>query len=105
VSAYVIVQLDVEDPALFEQYKAQVPAVVAAHGGRYLARGGRYEVLCGDWPVERTVLLEFPTMVQARAWHESADYAGPRAIRDKAARVTAVVIEGLTHTEWPDEEE
>ena len=94
--AYAIVQVDVHDPELFEEYRAQVPAVIAAYGGRYLVRGGAYEVLHGDWPVDRTVVIEFFSMAAARAWHESPEYAGPKAIRDKAANVNVVVVDGVS---------
>ena len=93
--AYAIIQVEVTDPGKFAEYKVQVPPIIAQYGGRYLARGGACEVLDGEWPVERTVILEFPTMADARAWHDSPEYAGPRALRDQAANVTVVVIEGL----------
>ncbi len=95
MTAYAIVQLNITDPQRFETYKQQVPPIIAAFGGKYLARGGPFEVLQGEWPAERTVLLEFPSLERARAWHESDEYAGPRAIRDKAARVNVVLIEGV----------
>ena len=95
MAAYAIIQVEVTDPERFDEYKVQVPPIIAQYGGRYLARGGACEVLTGDWPVARTVILEFPSMADAKAWHESPEYAGPRALRDKAATVTVVVVEGV----------
>jgi len=95
MAAYVIVQVEVVDQAKFEVYKAQVPATIERYGGRYLARGGAFEVLDGEWPVERTVLLEFPSLEAARRWYRSPEYGEAKAIRDQGARVTAVALEGV----------
>ena len=40
MAAYIYGNIEITDPALYEQYRAEVPAVIAAHGGRYLVRGG-----------------------------------------------------------------
>src|SRR5439155_739221 len=63
--AYLIANVNVQDPATFEQYRKQVPATIAKHGGRYLVRGGRVERLEGSWNPTRLVVLEFPSMEQA----------------------------------------
>ena len=93
--AYAIIQVDVHDPETFKKYQAKVPAIIKQCGGRYLVRGGTQEVLSGTWPTDRTVVLEFPTLEQAREWHEGDIYAGPRAIRDASANVTCVIVEGV----------
>jgi uncharacterized protein (DUF1330 family) len=93
--AYVVIQVDITDPVKFEEYKAVVPPIIARYGGRYLTRGGAYEVLCGTWPTERTTILEFPTTADAQAWYDSPEYEGPKAIRDQGANVNMVVVEGV----------
>jgi len=95
MSAYVIVDVHVTDPARYEGYKPLAAAAVTAHGGRYLARGGAVEVLEGDWQPGRLVILEFPDVAQAKAWLESEEYREPRAIRHAAARSNMVVIPGV----------
>ncbi len=95
MAAYAIVQVEITDPARFEEYKVQVPATIEKYGGKYLARGGAFAVLDGDWPTERTVILEFPTMDDAKRWYDSPEYAGPKALRKQAARVNIVVVEGI----------
>ena len=60
--AYAVVQVDIQDAELFESYRVQVPAIIKQFGGRYLARGGAFDVLCGQWPVARTIILEFPSL-------------------------------------------
>ncbi len=95
MTAYIIVQVEVTDPDTFEAYRAQVPPTLEAHGGEYLVRGGVQEVLEGDWDHPRTVVLEFPSMDQAKAWHASVEYEGPKALRQSAAKTNMIVVEGL----------
>ena len=92
---YVIADIEVVDQSLYEQYRQGVPATIAAHGGRYLARGGATEVLEGTWSPKRCVILEFPDMERFRAWWSSPEYAPRRAIRQKAAKSHLVVTQGL----------
>ena len=93
--AYVVAQVDVKDPAAYEEYRAQVPATIAKYGGEYLARGGKVEVLEGEPPLGRVVILRFASVEQAKAWYHSADYAGPLAIRHRAAVSRSMLVEGL----------
>jgi uncharacterized protein (DUF1330 family) len=95
MSAYVIYTADVSDPDQYELYKAQAAPAVAAHGGAYIARGGAIDVLEGDTPRGRTVILEFPTMQAARQWYDSDEYQTARALRENAGRASAYVVDGI----------
>lgn len=95
MSAYVIVDIHVNDPEGYEEVRRLTPATVAAFGGRYLARGGRTESLEGDWRPERLVILEFESIERAREWLESPEYQPIKAARHRCARTRMVVIEGL----------
>jgi uncharacterized protein (DUF1330 family) len=92
--AYIIASVTVKDPALFEEYRKQVPATIAKHGGRYVVRGGATQRLEGEWNPSRLVVLEFPSMEQARRWYDSHDYEGPKALRMKCAATDLVLVEG-----------
>jgi uncharacterized protein (DUF1330 family) len=92
--AYIVVSIDVHDPERYAEYIEAAPASIASHGGHYVIRNGRSEVLEGDWDLKRFVVLEFPTYEQAKAWHDSADYAPVRAIREETATSRMIVIEG-----------
>ena len=94
MAAYVIANVDVKNPALFEQYRKQVPDTIARHGGRYLVRGGQHQTLEGAWTPSRLVVLEFPTVEQARRWYDSEDYREPKALRMKCALTDVVLVEG-----------
>ena len=70
MAAFIIADIRVEDPEAYKDYVAQVPALVAKHGGIYRARGGEHETLEGDWSPNRIVLLEFPDAAAAHAWFD-----------------------------------
>jgi len=93
--AYIHADLEVTDPVAYETYRQQVPALIAAHGGRYLVRGGAMEVLEGERASRRQVILEFPDMAHLKAFYHSPAYAPLIAIRQGAARGSLVAIEGL----------
>ena len=93
--AYLIADVDVTDPTRYAEYRQRVPATVAAHGGRFLVRGGAHELLEGNWQPHRVVVLEFPSLEQARRWHESEEYREPKAIRTAASRTNAIIVEGV----------
>jgi uncharacterized protein (DUF1330 family) len=92
--AYLIASIEVIDPAGFERYRSAVPAVIAAHGGRYLVRGGEKQVVEGDLPLQRLVILEFPSMATLRGFYDSADYAPLLAMRLASTRSDVVFVEG-----------
>jgi uncharacterized protein (DUF1330 family) len=94
MSAYMIAQLNVRDEKTFEEYRAQVPETIAAYCGKYVVRGGPIDVLEGDYPYSRVVVIEFPTTEKARAWHASAMYEGPKALRQKASDGLLILVEG-----------
>jgi uncharacterized protein (DUF1330 family) len=93
--AYVIADIEITDPSGYEGYAEQAPSTVAAHGGRYLARGGALQSLEGDWLPHRLVILEFESVEAAQSWHSSEDYAQLKALRQSTSHGSFVVVEGL----------
>jgi uncharacterized protein (DUF1330 family) len=93
--AYVIVETDVHDPAEYERYKAASPGAVAAGGGRFIVRGGELAVLEGDWRPKRLVVLEFDDLEAAKRWYDSPEYREAKRLREGAATLHMVAVEGL----------
>ena len=93
--AYVVVNIVVHDPQRYEEYKALAPASIAAHGGRYLARGGAAEALEGEYRPRRFVILEFPTVERARTWWACEEYSRAKALRQASATTDMILVEGL----------
>jgi uncharacterized protein (DUF1330 family) len=94
MAAYFIVDVEVTDPAGFEEYRQLVPATIAQYGGRYLVRGGAAEQLEGDWQPRRVVVLEFPSLEQAKRWYDCEEYRGLKALRFKTAKTNLILVEG-----------
>lgn len=94
--AYVLVDMDVSDPDRYAEYRAAAAPTVAGFGGRYLVRGPQPVALEGEWPVNRIVILEFPSVEQARAWYASAGYAEAKRKRQGAATARMLLLEGYT---------
>ena len=94
MAAYVIGEIEVTDPATYEEYRKQVPAVVAKFGGKFIVRGGKVEPLEGDWVPKRMVALEFPSMEQAQKWYRSEQYAPLIKLRQKASRGKLIIVDG-----------
>ena len=94
MAAYVIGEIEVTDPALYEEYRKQVMAVVTRYGGKFIVRGGKVEPLEGGWAPKRLVALEFPSLEQAQKWYRSPEYAPLIALRQKASRGKLLIVEG-----------
>ena len=94
MTAYVIVDIEVTDPEGYKEYVKMAPETVKLYGGKYIARGGANETLEGDWQAKRLVILEFPSVEQAKKWLNSPEYAPARALRHQYARSNMVVVEG-----------
>lgn len=86
MTAYLIADVDVQDPALYDEYRRQVKATIEQHGGRFLVRGGAHEVLEGEGVVHRAVVVEFPSMEALRRWYRSPEYAPLITMRQKASK-------------------
>jgi len=93
--AYVVVNVEVHDQTRYEEYKTLAPSSIAAHGGRYLARGGSAEALEGEYQPRRFVILEFPTAERARTWWACEEYARAKALRQASATTDMILVEGL----------
>ncbi|MBV8815978.1 MAG: DUF1330 domain-containing protein [Verrucomicrobia bacterium] len=95
MAAYVISEIkEVVDNALMEKYRSLAQAAIARYGGRYLVRGGALEILEGDWPTGRLVVVEFPTTEQAKKWYHSSEYAEALEVSRAALKRRMILVEG-----------
>jgi uncharacterized protein (DUF1330 family) len=91
---YVISRVDITDPEKYALYVAAGSKAIAAHGGKPLARGGKSEALEGQARA-RNVVLEFESYEAAKQYYHSAQYQAAKALRDGAAHMEMVVVEGV----------
>src|SRR6266542_4989241 len=90
-----VVEVEVLDPARYEQYKQMVPPSLERYGGRFLVRGGKVETLEGDWSPKRLVIVEFPSVAKAQEWWSSEEYREAKALRQATAKTQMIVVEGF----------
>ncbi len=95
MSAYVIVEIEILDPAGYEEYKKLAGTTVEKYGGKYIVRGGKTEVLEGAWKPKRIVILEFESSQRAKEWLNSEEYREPRKMRHRTAKTHMLVVEGI----------
>ena len=95
-NAYVLVDTKISNNENYEVYKSKAKPIAEKFGGKYLTRGGEMDVVQSDlWSPTRLVLVEFPSIEKARAFHSSEDYADVKKIRIENAESTLVILEGL----------
>lgn len=94
MAAYVIAEIEVIDPAAYEDYRKQVAAVVQKYQGKFLVRGGKVEPKEGGWAPKRIVVVEFPSLAQAQKWYDSPEYAPLIRLRQHASKGKLILVEG-----------
>ena len=95
MSAYAIFDVDIHDPAGYQEFMARVKPALEAAGGRYLARGGQHKIYEGDWVPRRLVILEFPSIAALESFYYGPVYRELKPIRDKASTARLVAVEGI----------
>ena len=95
MAGYVVAVDEDTDPEGMARYRRIVPAIIEQFGGRFLVRGGKAEALEGVWAPSRLIIIEFPSVEQAKAWWSSEEYAEAKALRQRCARTTLTVVEGV----------
>ena len=95
MTVYAVVNVKITDPDRYAEYRDKAPATIASYGGKYLARGGKVEVLEGEWDPQRLVILEFESMQRFNEWYDSPEYAPLKHLRGVASATEFVVVEGL----------
>lgn len=96
MSVYLIVHSQIKNPEVYNEYREKVPAIVKKHGGEYLARGGKLEVIEGDWHPARIVLLRFPSVAAVHNFFNDPDYHPMKQLRHRNAVSQIVMVEGVS---------
>ena len=90
--AYWVARSKINDPVEYKKYTDRVPAIIAQYGGKVLARGGRFQILEGPEKFQRFVVIEFPSLEQAVACHDSPEYREAASFRRSGAGEVELVI-------------
>lgn len=95
-TAYIVVDVRIENVEAYERYKQKVVPIVAQFGGEYLVRGGAHEVLENDlWSPTRMVMVRFPDKKSALDFIHSDEYAPVKKMRRDNSDGTVLIVEGL----------
>jgi uncharacterized protein (DUF1330 family) len=94
MAAYVIADVTDKDPTVYAEYRSQVLATVTRYGGKFLVRGGAFDVMEGDWRPGRMVVLEFPDVATAKKWYASPEYTPLAKLRQSASTGSLLIVEG-----------
>ncbi|AMQ56824.1 DUF1330 domain-containing protein [Algoriphagus sanaruensis] len=92
MSAYILVQVDIYDNEVYEEYKKLTPDSLIPYGGEFVIRGFPVEAIEGEWKHDRMVLLKFPDRQKALEWYNSENYQKAKKIREKGSSANFFVV-------------
>ena len=95
MSAYLLANITVNNPENYKEYVSKVKSVVEKFGGEYLVRGGEMNIIEGDWPNERNIVIKFQSREKAMEWYNSEEYKPIRQIRHDNAVSNSVIVDGI----------
>ena len=96
MKAYIVVDVNVTNPTLYEDYKKLTPASLVPFDGKFIVRGGVAETIEGEWQPGRFVIIEFPSKQKAKEWWDSALYAPAKALRQATSKTNMILVEGAS---------
>jgi uncharacterized protein (DUF1330 family) len=102
MSAYIVAHVDVKNVDAYREYMRHTPRVIQKYGGRFIVRGGEMVTLEGPEETLRLVVIEFPSMDQAKAFYGSADYTRVRRLREGGGIAKLVAIDGYPAEKWQE---
>ena len=95
MSAYVVIRIKAEDPALLKDYQAVAPSIIEKFKGKFLARGGDVITLEGPKETRRIIIIEFPSIEDARAYYQSNEYTEAIELRKQVAVAEIIAVQGF----------
>ena len=93
-NGYWIARITVTTPENYGAYAQALPTVIERFGGRFLIAGGRLEAVEGE-AKPRNVVIAFDDYETACACWHSPEYAEVARLREHAATVDVVIVEGV----------
>ena len=94
MAGYIVANIEITDPAEYQRYAQQTAGTLEPYGGKFLVRGGQPETLEGNWQTKRIVIIEFPSVEQAKNWYDSPEYSAIKGIRQRAAISDILIVHG-----------
>lgn len=98
--AYIVARVAITDLEAYREYMRHTPRVIQEFGGRFIARGGEMLTLEGPQESLRLVLIEFPSLDQAKAFYSSPEYKRTKRLREGGGTAQFVAIDGYPIEDW-----
>lgn len=95
MTAYVVIRMKADDPALLKDYQQVAPSIIEKYNGRFLARGGEIVTLEGPEETRRIVIIEFPSLDDAKIFYHSDEYKNAVDLRTNVATAEIVAVNGI----------
>jgi uncharacterized protein (DUF1330 family) len=95
MSSYFVALVNIRDAAGYERYLEGFMPVFERYDGEVLAADDEPEVLEGEWPAARTVIIRFPSDEALRRWYHSPEYQQVAELRRTAAEGQIAMVHGL----------
>ena len=96
MAAYLIANVDIKDGEKIKEYLKATPAIIRQFSGKFLVRGGDFEICEGGWNPKRLVVVEFESMQRAREFYHSPEYKAIIDLRQSSAYTEWVFVNGLS---------
>ncbi|MEL6931241.1 MAG: DUF1330 domain-containing protein [Cyanobacteria bacterium J06600_6] len=97
MSAYVVAQIQINNPDEYQNYLAGFMPIFQRHGGELLATPKNQTIIVeGDWTYPSTVIMKFPSTEAAQAWSDDPDYKALAEYRNRSANSNLVIVEGIS---------
>jgi uncharacterized protein (DUF1330 family) len=100
MSATVIATVEIHDDAGIQEYIKRAGALLEQFGASVVGFDDDPDVLEGEWPGSRTMILQFPSEEAARRWYESEEYQAAAEIRRRSATTAMVLIKTPPVEDW-----
>ena len=100
MAAYIIIHVDIRNMEIYKRYMVHTPRIIHQFGGKFIVRGGKVETLEGEEEKLRLVIIEFPSMEQARAFYHSGEYQAVKKLREGGGPAQFVAVEGYPESTW-----
>ncbi|UCE99286.1 MAG: DUF1330 domain-containing protein [Planctomycetota bacterium] len=96
MAAYLIANVEINDAEKIKEYMKATPAIIKQFGGKFLVRGGDFEICEGSWNPKRLVLVEFESMQKAKQFYNSPEYKAIIDLRQSSAYTEWIFVDGIS---------
>ncbi|WP_418119916.1 DUF1330 domain-containing protein [Variovorax sp. 350MFTsu5.1] len=95
MTAYIVAQLKFTKVEAYRRYQRAFPAVFSRFDAKLLAADEAPEVLEGEWPRDKLVMMAFENKEAARAFQDSPEYSAIAQDRKAGAEAVVLLVEGF----------